>query len=301
MSDARTKKESSIPMHNIVFATDFLESSRLALDYAVAFSHHYAARLTIVHAFELSHEAEEAEIISHRASMSRENARSRLQAFATGVRRVGINVEIDLREGEPCTAIMASAIEHDADLLVLGTHGIYRGLQHALVGSNAERILLSDGCPTLTVGRHVMAGIDLELGFSEILYISDYSPESIAAAHYAAALGRDLGISTVLLPVVLEKDDREEGYGARTNIESFCAELAADSQFPCPEWCDPAYHIKRIVDNEQLLHGSRVCGDSLLVLGVRNQSRLNRHLHASFAYELVAKASCPLLSVHAPA
>jgi len=135
-------------MRNIVFATDFLESSRLALDYAVAFSHHYAARLIIVHAFELSHEAEEAEILSHRASISRENALARLQAFATGVRRVGVNTEIDLREGEPCAAILTSAAENKADLLVLGTHGIYRGLQHALVGSNAEKVLLSAGCPT---------------------------------------------------------------------------------------------------------------------------------------------------------
>ena len=34
-------------MQNIVLATDFLESSRLALDYAVAFSHRYNSKLTI--------------------------------------------------------------------------------------------------------------------------------------------------------------------------------------------------------------------------------------------------------------
>ena len=33
--------------------SDFLESSRLALDFAVTFAHHYGARLTNVHAFEL--------------------------------------------------------------------------------------------------------------------------------------------------------------------------------------------------------------------------------------------------------
>lgn len=35
-----TKNEPTIPVRNIVFATDFLESSRLAHDDAVAFSHH---------------------------------------------------------------------------------------------------------------------------------------------------------------------------------------------------------------------------------------------------------------------
>jgi nucleotide-binding universal stress UspA family protein len=283
-------------MRSIVFATDFLESSRLALDFGVAFSHHYDAKLTIVHAFELSPEAEEAEFISHRPSLSREHALARLEGFAAGVRRLGINVVIDLREGEPCAAVLSSAAESNADLLVLGTHGVYRGLQHVLVGSNAEKILLSAHCPTLTVGRHVMAGFDLELNFNEVVCISDFSPESVTAAHYAAALGRDLGLRTVLLPVATEK--AMGGYDIRAKIEQFCLALTADGQAPAREWCDPAYYLERIVSDQQLVHYSRVWGNSLLVLGVHSKSRLNRHLHASFAYELVAKASCPLLSVH---
>src|SRR5579862_6551068 len=60
-------------MKSILFATDFLESSRLALDYAVAFAHHYGAMLTIVHAFELRSEAREIEMVTHRPSLSREH------------------------------------------------------------------------------------------------------------------------------------------------------------------------------------------------------------------------------------
>lgn len=298
MQDDQAKKDTKLPMQNIVFATDFLESSRLALDYAVAFSHHYGARLTIVHAFELSHEADEAEYISGRPSLSREHALARLQAFAAGVKRTGVNVDIDLREGDPCAAMLNSAAQNNADLLVLGTHGIYRGLQHVLVGSNAEKVLLSSHCPTLTVGRHVMAGIDLNLNFSQILYISDFSPESVGAARYAADLAHDLDIPAVLLPVGAEE---EEQPGIRQGkIETFCAELDSAGPFPHREWCDPAYTLERLVSAEGLLDHSRTCSDSLMVLGVQTRSRLNRHLHASFAYELIAKAGCPLLSIRAP-
>jgi nucleotide-binding universal stress UspA family protein len=290
------KSESSIPMRSIVFATDFLESSRLALDYAVALSHHYGTRLIIVHAFELTHEAEEAEIISHRPCLSREHALARLEAFAASVRRVGISTEIDLREGDPCAAVLSSAAENNADLLVLGTHGLYRGLQHVLVGSNAEKILLSACCPTLTVGRHVMGGIDLDLNFNEILCVSDFSTESVAAAYYAAALGRDLGIRSVLVPIATDKAPGDSGMHAR--IEWFCTELAGNAEFPNREWCNPAYHLDRIATTEDILRQSEICSDSLFVVGVHNESRWNRHLHTSFAYELVAKASCPLLSVH---
>lgn len=298
MLDRTKAAEQSVPMRSIVFATDFLESSRLALDFAVAFSHHYGARLTIMHAFELSTEAEEAEMVSHRPCLSREHALARLQAFAAGVQRVGIHTEIDLREGEPCVGVLRSAAENNADLLVLGTHGIYRGLQHVLVGSNAEKILLSACCPTLTVGRHVMGGIDLDLSFKEICCISDFSPESVAAAHYAAALGRDLGIRSVLVPVATDNAPGDSAICAR--IERFCNELGSNAEFPNHEWCNPGYHRERIATAEDILRQSMICSDSLFVAGVHNESRWNRHLHASFAYELVAKASCPLLSIPRP-
>jgi nucleotide-binding universal stress UspA family protein len=298
VQDHQANKDPKLPMQNVVFATDFLESSRLALDYAVAFSHHYGARLTIMHAFELSHEADEAEFISGKPSLSREHALTRLQAFATGVKRTGVNVDTDLREGDPCAAMLDSATQNSADLLVLGTHGIYRGLQHVLVGSNAEKVLLSSRCPTLTVGRHVMAGIDLNLNFNQILYISDFSPESVRAARYAADLAHDLDIPPLLLPVGAE-EEKQPGIRER-KIEAFCAELDSAGPFPHREWCDPAYTLEQLVSAEGLLDRSRTCSDTLMVLGVHARSRLNRHMHASFAYELVAKASCPLLSIRAP-
>jgi nucleotide-binding universal stress UspA family protein len=296
--ESETKIESGISMRSIVLATDFLESSRLALDYAVAFAHHYNATLTIVHAFELSPEAEEVEMLSRRSSVSRELALSRLEAFASGVRRLGICTEVDLREGEPCAAILGSAGQNNADLLVLGTHGIYRGVQHLLIGSNAEKMLLSARCPTLTVGRHVMAGIDLDLRFSEILFVSDFSPESVTAARYALSLGRNLEIAVKLL------EARPENAAAgshilRTLAERFCAELSADPAFLNHAWCDPKIHSERIFPAEEIVRVADESVDSLIVLGVHSESRWNRHLHTSFAYELAARARSPVLSVHA--
>lgn len=297
MPKSETENDSGLTIRHIVFATDFLESSRLALDYAVAFAHHYRAKLTIVHAFELSPEAEEVEIIDHRPSVSREHALSRLDAFATGVRRLGIVAETDLRRGDPCAALLASATENEADLLVLGTHGVYRGLQHLLIGSNAEKILLSAQCPTLTVGRHVMAGIDLHLNFDQILFVSDFSPGSAAAAHCAIALGSDLGIDVNLLAVAPEGEalDSDNVLGL---VEGFCAEFAADPALSNHEWCSREYHLSRIVSAQEIVQRAAATVNSLLVLGVHAESRWNRHLHASFAYELVGTASCPLLSIH---
>lgn len=298
MLESERKNESAIAMKNIVFATDFLESSRLALDYAVVFAHLYGAKLTIVHVFELSPEAKEAEMVRHRWSITREHARARLEAFASGVRRAGITTEVDLRDGEPCASVLASAKENHGDLLVLGTHGVLRGLQHLVVGSNAEKILLSAQCPTLTVGRHVRGGIDLKLHSSEILFISDFTLEAASAAAYALRLGEDLGIPVELLQTAPD-DLSSNPQLLQEAAERHCHDLAA-AKVANQNWLRPEHHLERIVSCEEVIRRATECANRVLVLGVHGESRWNRHLHTSFAYELVAKASCPLLTIHKP-
>lgn len=282
-------------MKKIIFATDFLESSRLALDYAVAFAHHYRANLTILHVFELPPEAEEVEMRSHQPSISREHALVRLQSFASGVRRLAVDTEIDLRAGEPCATILGAAAESEANLLVLGTHGVYRGVQHVLLGSNAENILLAASCPTLTVGRHVMAGIDLDLNFRRILFISDLSQESETAAKYANSIGQSLGIPVELLNV-LEED--KVSHTVQAAVENYCAGLHHQSAFSSHPWCNPEFHFKRFVSAKNCIQRAMIFNDGLLVLGVRKESGWKRHLHASFAFELVATSGSPVLSIH---
>ena len=49
--------------------------------------------------------------------------------------------------------------------------------------------------------------------------------------------------------------------------------------------------IDEIIDRAQ----SHSAG--LIVLGAHTESQLGRHLHTSFAYHLLAKATCPVVSI----
>ena len=70
----------------------------------------------------------------------------RRDAEALGV--VGVGVEKVI--GEPAREIVEFARSHPVDLLVLGTHG-RTGLEHALLGSVAERVVRKAPCAVLTV------------------------------------------------------------------------------------------------------------------------------------------------------
>jgi len=55
--------------------------------------------------------------------------------------------------GEPAAEILEVARGRGADLIVVGTHG-RTGLEHALMGSIAERVVRRAHCPVLTVRPH---------------------------------------------------------------------------------------------------------------------------------------------------
>jgi nucleotide-binding universal stress UspA family protein len=293
--DQGTEKN-SFAIRRIVYATDFLESSRLALDYAVAFGHRYDASLVLVHAFELSPAGQEAEMLNRRPCLSREAAKDRLEGFASSVRRLGIKVETDLREGDVPGTVLNSVAANRADLLVLGTHGSHHGLDHLLLGSNTEKILHAAPCPTLTVGRNVLGGIDAELKLSEILFISDFTTEAMHSVRYALWLAEEFRVPMEICQMLPENAAADPEL-RRQLAEQYCASMKR--MMPeRGEWCDPAFHLERRRSAEEILERARLDPASLIVLGVRAQSHLGRHLHTSFAYELAGRATCPLLTIH---
>jgi nucleotide-binding universal stress UspA family protein len=280
----------------ILFATDFLESSRLALDYAVAFAHRFKATLVFLHAVELPPSAEAAELVTARASLSRQAAEERLMAFAAGVRRTGIEVDILIRDGTPCQVVLAAVKEVAPDLLILGVHGVHRGLGHLLIGSNTEKILLSVSCPTLSVGAHVLAGIDLQLNLSEILYCSDFTPQAAASAPFALWLGSEFNVPVEvchLAPTPLE-NDADIAY---KTAELYCDELKRDAPEIAESWCTPAFQLRHGLTLDQIVTRAEAETAGLIVLGVHPDSQFGRHLHTSFAYQLLTKAVCPVLTI----
>ena len=62
----------------------------------------------------------------------------------------GIEVETEIRNGDPAETILAVADELDADLIVCGTHG-RSGVKRQLLGSVAERVVRHASQPVLTV------------------------------------------------------------------------------------------------------------------------------------------------------
>ena len=56
--------------------------------------------------------------------------------------------DVEVGSGDPADAILHAAQEHQADLIVMGTHG-RTGLAHVFLGSVAEKVVRQASCPVL--------------------------------------------------------------------------------------------------------------------------------------------------------
>jgi len=286
----------SLKIEKIVFATDLLENSRLALDYAVAFAEHFGASILMLHVVQLSGAAHAAELEIHHASVSRLAAEERLDVLASGVRRLGLSVETEVVDGLTCEKILQAVDRHKADLLVVGVHGVHRGVEHLLIGSNTEKIMLSAKCPILTVGAHVLTGFDIKRHVKEILLFSDFTRESTSAAPYALMLGHEFGLPVdvcQLLPVVAEGNERLR----KELAEDYCQSVKGVLGDEDAAWCQPAFQLERGMQLEQIVDRAKSQHAGLIILGAHTESLVGRHLHTSFAYQVLGRATCPVFTI----
>jgi nucleotide-binding universal stress UspA family protein len=132
---------------------DFSSHADRALEHAVGLARHFGSTLHLLHVVQPPIYATPG--FGDAALAMVPDLRTELTAKLRKVADETVDAPSDLGvhvvEGvNVAGAICAAAMELGADLIVMGTHG-RTGLQHAFMGSVAERTLRAAPCPVLTV------------------------------------------------------------------------------------------------------------------------------------------------------
>jgi nucleotide-binding universal stress UspA family protein len=143
----------TIEIRTILIPIDFSDSARNIVEWAAHLANGSETKLVLFHAYHLPVEFQQLEGAylppDFWANVKSESQAS-LARHETELRERGHSVESVVRVGYAATAIVDEATEIDADLIVIGTHGL-SGLKHMLLGSVAERVVQKAPCPVLTV------------------------------------------------------------------------------------------------------------------------------------------------------
>lgn len=134
-----------IEIRHILYATDFSSVSERAAPYALSLAQEHHAHLTLLHVLEKVPEP-----FSDGYSTHRELANGKLRALVPADAALWCDPEFTITYGDPVEGILETAVERQADLIVLGARrpAHFPGL---LPPATAYKVVSRAHCPVLTV------------------------------------------------------------------------------------------------------------------------------------------------------
>ena len=293
---ATLQANTRVAIQNILLATDFAPCSRAAVPYALAIARQRGAKLYAAHVLSPdSYTFVTPENWGALAEQKGEQHQMDIALLEAHLR--GVPHQVLSPVGDVVDVIARLIRDHDIDLLVLGTHG-RTGLPKLFMGSAAERIFRQASCPVLTVGLRVPQKQESVAEFNQILFATDFSDESLAAAPYAISFAREHQARLSLLNVLELPETGTVDLESNTGfvLRRLQDILPAESEL----WCHPEYFVEFGSPRGRILQFAADHSVDLIVLGVRavrGSVGVSPHTAHSTAHHLVAHAGCPVLTV----
>jgi len=285
-------REHNVSFKNVLFAIDFSTASLQALPYATGISRRFDSTLWIAHVVPPEDYPSGLNSIEEAARVARREAELKLSSLLNSARCRDLSCEGLVGSGDTWIGLSDFIRRHATDLLVMGTTG-RTGIRKFLLGSVAEEAMRESRCPVLTVGPESHAAEEVE--FQQILYATDFSAVSLAAAPYALTISKHYGSHLTLVHAL-------EGFPESPYLDAQLARVRLLDLVPQGVGfaTDPAIFVEMGSPSTVILKAADHTATDLIVMGARGAgalARLATHF-GSVAHRIVCEAACPVLTVH---
>ncbi|HEV3218294.1 MAG TPA: universal stress protein [Candidatus Acidoferrales bacterium] len=288
-----------INLKKVLYLTDFSEPSEAALPFAAAVAREYGAKVYALHVMTpspLAYTTPESIV----PVMEAEEEVARVEMQRADAHLAGIVHEIIVENGVSVWPAVERAIKQlGIELIVVGTHG-RSGAERLLLGSVAEEIFRRSSVPVLTIGPWAARAVHNAAKFHRILFATDFTKESLAAAPYAISMAQENQARLVLLHVIRASRHRGDEKHAEQTIADAMHRLLEIIPADAELWCRPEASVQYGTPADTILDLARDRGADLIVMGVRDAvGHLGAavHIQRATAHQVVAHALCPVLTV----
>lgn len=266
-------------IEKILIPVDLSENSLLALEHGVFMAKLFKADMILCHILESSRFG-----FGSAHSMS-EEIDGKLKKLSEEIRlKIGGKVDVVVKSGKIAKKVVEAAKENNADIIIMGTHGV-SGFEEFFAGSNAFRVVTESDCPVISVQTHAQ-----KMGFTDILLPIDNSAPSREKVSYAVELAKHYGSRIHLLGILsVEDDDMVFKFNKMFDqIESFLS--SNDIKFS-----------SELVYGDNLAsltmkYGEKIKAD-LIVIMTEQEENLTGLLLGPFAQQVVNRSKIPVMSI----
>jgi nucleotide-binding universal stress UspA family protein len=287
--------------------TDFSRTAAEALRYAVPLARQLGGQITLLHVLDWPVvPAELGVALTDEVTLTRA-AQAALDKLARATVPDELLAGAVVRTGRSYLEIARAAQTLKADFVVLATHG-RTGVQRALLGSTAERVVRHAPCPVLTVrpkagGKQpLLKTPSLAPLINRLLVPVDFSARSKAAVRFATDLARTMDARLALLHVVeplpanfarhpaeLAPYDAELKREARQQLDALAARVPKDLQVETL--------LRQDLPSQGIVEAARAWRSDLILLPTRGLTGLKYIVLGSTAEGVVRHAPCPVLTI----
>ena len=281
----------AIGLRTVLLATDFSPASARALSYAMTIASQYGSKLYLAHVIPMDSYLLGDPQALQRLRQARMDADSNLADLLLSANARNVPSQTLVDNGDVWVVLSDFITEHGIELLVMGTTGRW-GVAKILLGSTAEEAMRESKCPVLTVGPRALT--DGNPKVRNILYATDFSADSLAAAPYALSFAEKFGARLTLLHIM-------EKISESPYLDAQLARVHLNDLVPREFYFSNASEsvVKSGSPGEVILNIAADSASDLIVIGARGAgalARLKTHF-GSIAHKVVAHASCPVLTV----
>lgn len=293
---------SRIQLKNVLLATDFSEAAHSPLTFAVVIARAYGATIRVLHV--VTPEAYLCATPENAAAFAEMEESLQSEMAKVSASLSGVTNETAIERSVSVLAGIEDWIEKkDIDLVVVGTQG-RTGVRKLLMGSTAEAIFRHARVPVLTIGPAVREGIHNGGKFRSVLFATDLTEVSLAAASFAFSIAEDNDAKLTLLHVAYRQDAKDaELQAARARVAS-----AADIMHILHEmipvdadlWSRPEVVLKFGEPAKQILQTATEKAADLIVMGPRSAKgplAAATHLSKGVSYNVAIRSRCAVLTV----
>ena len=288
-------RSSFVAPERIVVATDLTDLDYL-VPHAIAQATTSHAKLTFIHALEPFESFPAGEgVFPYKDPMKiGSEARLAMESVVQQVRAHGVECATAVRHGLAIEVIKEIVHQTDAGRLIAGTHSRH-GVQKAVLGSVTMQLLKRLNIPVCLIGPHAHLSLSHETPRT-ILHPVSLSGEYEQIAARALSLARYIKAQLILLHVFDPTQEFQIAPGRTVTLTY----SALDSLVPNDDLY-PSVLTKETVGHvvPEILRVANEIHADMIVMGIHADSFFWPPQGGRKAYEIIASASCPVLTLKA--
>tara|TARA_R110000868_G_scaffold291085_5_gene551450 strand:- start:835 stop:1662 length:828 start_codon:yes stop_codon:yes gene_type:complete len=272
-------------MKKIIVPIDFSEHSEYALKTAAALARKNKAEIIVLNMLEMS----DIMLTSTGGDQMEKSmffyklAEQELTIFLKKEYLKDIKLTPIIKQFKVFREVNEIAIKHNADLIVMGSHGI-SGVKEFVIGSNTERVVRNSNVPVLVV-KNELENVD----FKNVVFACDFSEEAIKPYLNVIKMFNKANVSLVY--VNLPNDKFKNTAEIEQNVMKFLMKADGDLKR-----MKDVHFVSDYSPEEGILYFSKKIGADIIAIPTHGRKGIAHFLEGSIGEDLANHASLPVIT-----